>query len=60
MPKDIMFTYLNELRKSGETNMFGAGPYLERKFGLNKIDAMTIVVEWMKNFDEKSKQSTNS
>ena len=28
-----MFTYLNDLRDSGETNMFGAGAYLQREFG---------------------------
>lgn len=60
MPEDFMFNYLDELRESGETNMFGAGPYLEREFGLNKIDAMAVVVKWMESFSEKSKQSTNT
>ena len=55
MPEDFMFNYLDELRESGETNMFGAGPYLEREFGLNKIDAMAVVVKWMESFREKSK-----
>ena len=59
-PRDIMFTYLNGLRESGETNMFGAGPYIEREFGLNKIDAMTVVVKWMESFNEKSEQSADT
>jgi hypothetical protein len=30
-----MFQYLDDLRQSGATNMFGAGPYLEGAFGLD-------------------------
>ncbi len=29
---DEMLEYLDDLRESGDTNMFGAGPYLERFF----------------------------
>ena len=42
--------YLDELRQSGVTNMFGAGAYVEREFGLNKREARAAVVHWMKNF----------
>ena len=28
----IYFDYLEGLRQSGETNMYGATPYLQRKF----------------------------
>ena len=31
--------YLNELRKSGVTNMFGAGAYIEKEFGISREDA---------------------
>ena len=34
-----MFTYLDELRDSGVTNMFGAAPYLQREFDLEKREA---------------------
>lgn len=41
------FEYLNRLRESGETNMFGAGQYLQWEFGLDKRDARKILTEWM-------------
>lgn len=44
------FEYLDELRESGVTNMFGAGPYLSREFGLEKAEASKIVQSWMKTF----------
>jgi hypothetical protein len=52
------FEYLDELRDSGETNMFGAGPYLEAEFGLGRYDARKIVQAWMETFDpERSVES---
>jgi hypothetical protein len=47
---DEMLTYLDELRDSGVTNMFGATPYLQRKFGLSQRDAKTVLVAWMETF----------
>jgi len=44
--------FLNELRESGVTNMFGAGPYLEKEFGLTKKDALSILSEWMRTFKQ--------
>ena len=46
------FSYLNDLRDSGQTNMFGAGEYLERDFNLDKREAREILAKWMKSFDE--------
>ena len=43
-----MFDYLEELRQSGDTNMFGATPYLENDFGLDKKTAMAVLGKWMK------------
>lgn len=43
--------YLNELRRSGVTNMFGAGAYLESAFGLDKLKARAVLTSWMKAFD---------
>jgi hypothetical protein len=48
------FEYLNELRESGETNMFGAGRYLQNDFGLNKYEARDIVLAWMKSFNKEN------
>ncbi len=41
------FTYLNRLRESGATNMFGAAPYLEMEFELTNREARRIVADWM-------------
>jgi len=49
MRQDVK-VFLNELRRSGETNMFGAGPYVERKFGFDRITARKYVMDWMENF----------
>lgn len=46
------FEYLNELRDSGITNMFGAASYLADDYGLSKKDARRIVLAWMKSFEE--------
>ena len=45
------FRYLDNLRESGITNMFGAGRYLEEDFGLDKTEARTIVTTWMNTFN---------
>lgn len=41
------FIYLNRLRESGDTNMFGAAPYLQEEFGLNKTEARRTLADWM-------------
>lgn len=44
------YEFLDDLRESGETNMFGAGAYLEGAFNLSKGGARTILVAWMEDF----------
>ena len=39
--------YLEELRESGDTNMFGASPYLESEFGMSRNDAKAALTWWM-------------
>ena len=46
------FDYLDLLRDAGITNMFGAGPYLEKTFDLSKKEARTVLSKWMKSFSE--------
>lgn len=41
------FLFLNQLRYSGETNMFGATPYLQEEFGISRTEARDILTEWM-------------
>jgi hypothetical protein len=47
-----MYTYLNDLRDSGVTNMFGASPYLQKEFGLDKKEARGVLANWMQSFGE--------
>ncbi len=41
------FIYLNKLRESGETNMYGASPYLACAFSLPRREASKVLIEWM-------------
>lgn len=44
------YEFLNALRKSGVTNMFGAAPYLEEAFELNRETSRKILLSWMESF----------
>lgn len=46
------FEFLNDLRESGVTNMFGATPYLVQEFGVNTKEAREILSAWMHSFDK--------
>ena len=48
--------YLDELRESGETNMFGAAPYVANEFSLPSKDARTILAYWMETFSQRHPQ----
>lgn len=47
------FGFLDNLRESGVTNMFGASPYLIEEFGVDKSTAQRILIEWMRTFNER-------
>lgn len=47
-----MFDYLNDLRDSGATNMFGASPYLVDEFDIDKYEARKVLSKWMENYSE--------
>ena len=53
MVKEEYFQYLDALRESGITNMFGAAPYLQREFDLTRYDARDILIEWMETFEQR-------
>ena len=53
--REMYFEYLDGLRESGVTNMYGAGPYLQESFGLNRYEAKDIVMEWMRTFGQRHK-----
>jgi len=48
--------YLDALRDSGVTNMFGASSYIVDRFGVDKREAKDILAFWMNsypyNYDE--------
>ena len=59
---EYYFDYLNKLRDSGVTNMFGAAPYLQAVFGLDKRTAREILSKFIKsrNKDRKAKEYIKS
>jgi len=46
------YVYLEVLRQSGVTNMFGSAPYLREEFGLGRRESIKIVANWMDNYDK--------
>jgi hypothetical protein len=51
---DEHLEYLDDLRESGETNMFGARPYLMREFPeLDKDQAGKVLSYWMATFSDR-------
>lgn len=51
--QDVHLVYLDSLRETGITNMYGAGPYLAHAFDLSRSDARIILEYWMKTFSER-------
>lgn len=49
------FKFLEELRQSGQTNMYGASPYLREEFNISKAESYEILNQWMTRYDELSK-----
>ena len=43
-------TFLNTLRDSGITNMFGARPYIIERFNVSKYTATSFLLEWMETY----------
>jgi hypothetical protein len=61
------FNFLEELRQSGVTNMFGAGAYLRREFpgdlppqkGFHDDAAGSVLARWMKFHDHPDRLLTD-
>ena len=45
------FNFLNDLRETMVTNMFGASKYVEKEFGISRSEASRITNLWMVNFN---------
>jgi len=44
------FEFLDDLRQSGKTNMFGAAPYLAERFDLDLHEARDTLRRWQDTF----------
>ena len=51
--KNEVFLYLEELRASGKTNMFGAHIYVMGDFEISKSLAIKLVSAWMKSYQKE-------
>lgn len=45
--------FLDDLRESGQTNMFGAAPVLQEVFGVTRHEAKDLLLNWMQTFEER-------
>lgn len=52
---DEHLEFLDMLRESGVTNMFGAAPYVEDEFGVTRQEAKTITVYWIESFGSEDR-----
>jgi hypothetical protein len=51
------YEFLEALRKSGATNMWGATPYLTTMYDeLTEDEATAILLSWINHYDELNKQ----
>jgi len=46
------YIFLEQLRESGITNMFGSPAYLRDAFDVGRRTSMKIVASWMENYEE--------
>lgn len=48
--KPKAFEFLNDLRDSGEVNMFGATDYIVQEFQIDRKAASVLLVAWMTQY----------
>ena len=53
MTTNKYWLFLENLRKSGITNMYGAASYIEQVFGVSHNEAVEILADWMKNYNKE-------
>lgn len=53
MTQDEANAFLDDLRESGDTNMFGAPAYLMAAYDITKEEAIKLTSEWMRTFTER-------
>lgn len=47
-----MFTFLDDLRESGQINMFGAPKVLQDAFGITKGESFEVFKAWTESFEK--------
>lgn len=47
-----MFTFLDDLRESGQINMFGAPKVLQEAFGISKAESFEVFKAWTETFSQ--------
>lgn len=52
------FRFLDELRESGVTNMYGAGQYVQKEYGIDRQHATILLTAWMHAFDKDGTTAT--
>ena len=52
---DEHLVYLDELRESGDTNMFGAASYVAEEFAVSAAESHHILTYWMKSFGSEDR-----
>jgi len=52
---DEHLEYLDDLRDSGDTNMFGAGSWVRQEFGFTEKESRLIVGYWKDTFTDRHK-----
>lgn len=55
---DTYLKYLDELRASGRTNMFGAAEYLQQRFELSRSEARDVLAHWMETFETRHPEAS--
>lgn len=53
--EDEHLEFLDKLRESGITNMWGAGPYIQDEFGIEEKPAREILAYWMTTFGQEER-----
>ena len=51
MTTNVYWLFLEELRRSGVVNMFGATPVLAKHFDLDEKEARRILSDWVQNYN---------
>ncbi len=58
--RNEVYLYLEQLKETGETNMFGAGVYLQKHFELPKEKAIMYLADWMRQYNKKEESDDDN